>query len=135
MAQGGSGRGRRRFEPKGKKEPRLRGATWRGGWSRALARSCHMGKDSVGGWQTARHATGGGGVRSSICRTSRGAGRRTWATRAGVSRLEKGGSWAGPERTVSFCNSTKIFKPKQLQMIKSWSYADRKFSNKILNSR
>jgi hypothetical protein len=34
---------------RGKKEPRLRGATWRGGWSRALARSCHMGKDSVGG--------------------------------------------------------------------------------------
>jgi hypothetical protein len=33
---------------RGKKEPRLRGTTWRGGWSRALARSCHMGRTAWG---------------------------------------------------------------------------------------
>jgi hypothetical protein len=66
---------------------------------------------------------GGGGHRSGGAQVGEGGGPVEWAAAGSL-------PWAGPKRTVPFCNQSRIFKPNQTSN-DSWSYVAPKISNKI----
>jgi hypothetical protein len=71
----------------------------RGGGGLVRAAPCRW-RTAWGAWRPARGMTGGGERGLEKCEQGR-RGWRAWAVREGVGQPGKGGSWAGPERTVA----------------------------------